>query len=302
MALQRSLMAATSMSAAVLLPAFLGLSSPANGSPEPLAPWSTNATSGWCPKVRFQVPVASCRRRPGGGHAGTTRYASSPGECFFPCNGQDPRQVPSLQVRSTLRLFDQDPDGSTRESARLKRYGHAHSGASCSAMDLTGIAALVALTGIPVSVLVAHWQKRTALQQTHALNLAARETAEAAHQAALQLQAAQAEAAHESAMAQAAANHQAALELQAAQAAAAHRSAMAQAAASHRSALEVARAQGQVEIERWTREKRSAAFEKVHASLDEFRTAFLQNTDADALARIGRDMHGLFQQSSLSVG
>ncbi|MWA08104.1 hypothetical protein [Streptomyces sp. BA2] len=198
-------------------------------------------------------------------------------------------------------------------------------------MDLTGIAALVALAGIPVSVLIAHWQKRTALQQTHALNRAARETAEAAHQAALaqaeashraaretaleqaaaahqaamaqaaanhqaalQLQAAQAEAAHESAMAQAAANHQTALELQAAQAAAAHRSAMAQAAASHRSALEVARAQDQVEIERWKREKRSAAFEKVHASLDEFRTAFLQNADTDALARIGLDMHGLF--------
>lgn len=39
-------------SAAVLLPALPGRSSPATGSPEPLAPWSTNTTSGWCPKVR----------------------------------------------------------------------------------------------------------------------------------------------------------------------------------------------------------------------------------------------------------
>ncbi|MDX3419118.1 hypothetical protein PV661_33525, partial [Streptomyces sp. MD20-1-1] len=31
----------------------------------------------------------------------------------------DPRQVPSLQVRSTLRLFDQASDNSPRESARL---------------------------------------------------------------------------------------------------------------------------------------------------------------------------------------
>ncbi|MYS09292.1 hypothetical protein GTW71_23295 [Streptomyces sp. SID6041] len=54
-------------------------------------------------------------------------------------------------------------------------------------MDIAGIAALVALVGTPVSVLVAHWQKRTALQQTHALNQAARETAEAADRAALRL-------------------------------------------------------------------------------------------------------------------
>ncbi|MEK9520525.1 hypothetical protein MIU24_14135 [Streptomyces venezuelae] len=209
-------------------------------------------------------------------------------------------------------------------------------------MDLTGIAALVALAGIPVSVLVAHWQKRTALQQTHALNQAARETADAAHQAALaqaeaghraaresaleqaaashraalaqleaahqaaltqaatahqaalELQAAHAAAAHESTMTQAAAAHQAALELQAAQSAASHRSAMAVVVANHRSALEIARAQDQVEVERWKREKRTAAFEKVHATLDEFRTAFLREADPDALGRIGFELHGLF--------
>ncbi|MGY4743840.1 hypothetical protein, partial [Streptomyces sp. ATMOS53] len=36
-----------------------------------------------------------------------------------PCSQQDPRQVPSLQVRSTLRLFDQASDSPPRESARL---------------------------------------------------------------------------------------------------------------------------------------------------------------------------------------
>ncbi len=59
------------------------------------------------------------RHRPRRGHAGTTRYACSPGECFFPCSQQDPRQVPSLQLRSTLRLFDQDMDEHSHESARL---------------------------------------------------------------------------------------------------------------------------------------------------------------------------------------
>lgn len=32
------------------------------------------------------------------------RYACSPGQHFFPCSQQDPGQVPSLQVRSTLRV------------------------------------------------------------------------------------------------------------------------------------------------------------------------------------------------------
>lgn len=46
-------------SAAVLLPALPGRSSPATSSPDPSQPWSTNATSGWCPKVFFQV-LAAC--------------------------------------------------------------------------------------------------------------------------------------------------------------------------------------------------------------------------------------------------
>lgn len=59
-------------------------------------------------------------RPPGRGQAETTRYPRSPGEYVFPCSGQAPRQVTSLQVSSTLHLFDQDPDESARDSARLK--------------------------------------------------------------------------------------------------------------------------------------------------------------------------------------
>lgn len=66
------------------------------------------------------------------GHAGTTRYARSPGKRFFPCSSQqDPRQVLSLQGRSALRLFDQGMDERAHESARLDicqagRYGRRH--------------------------------------------------------------------------------------------------------------------------------------------------------------------------------
>jgi hypothetical protein len=35
------------------------------------------------------------------------------------CDDLDPRQVPSLQVRSTLRVSDHPPDALPRESARL---------------------------------------------------------------------------------------------------------------------------------------------------------------------------------------
>lgn len=78
------------------------------------------------PALRTGRPAARPRHarppldhRPRCGHAGTTGYASSPGECFFPCSRQVPRQVPSLQVRSTLRLFDQASDTPPREIARL---------------------------------------------------------------------------------------------------------------------------------------------------------------------------------------
>jgi hypothetical protein len=44
-------------------------------------------------------------------------------ECSFPGDEQDPRQVPSSQVRGTPRLFDQVSDTHTRESARLAPKG-----------------------------------------------------------------------------------------------------------------------------------------------------------------------------------
>lgn len=62
---------------------------------------------------------SSLCHRPRRGHAGTTRCACSPGECFLPCSQQDPGQVPSLQVRGTLRLFDQGMHEYAYESARL---------------------------------------------------------------------------------------------------------------------------------------------------------------------------------------
>ncbi|MFF8573535.1 hypothetical protein ACF07W_24360 [Streptomyces sp. NPDC015140] len=65
-------------------------------------------------------------------------------------------------------------------------------------MDLSAIAALLALAGIPATLIVARWQKRTALDQ-----------AEAAHRTAMQV----ARATHESALATAEKAHDHALEL-----------------------------------------------------------------------------------------
>lgn len=170
-----------------------------------------------------------------------------------------------------------------------------------SVMDLAGIAALAALAGIPVSVLVAHWQKRTALQQTHALNQAARDTAEANHRAALAQAEAdhravreaaleQAQAAHRNALEQAQASHRLALE----QAEAAHRSAMAQAEANHRAALELQAAQARADHERWLLDARRASYDRFQECLGRFRTALLRGVGAaDALDAIIYDMHSI---------
>ncbi len=67
-------------------------------------------------------PARSPRlRRPGHGQAGRTRNACSPGERFFPCNGQDPREVPSLLVSGALQCFDQGSDGITPGDTPLGR-------------------------------------------------------------------------------------------------------------------------------------------------------------------------------------
>ncbi|BCM71053.1 hypothetical protein ACWDUC_21215 [Streptomyces tricolor] len=64
-------------------------------------------------------------------------------------------------------------------------------------MDLSGIAAVLALLGIPVSVLIARWQMRAGLAQAEANYRASLEAAEAGHRAALEV----AEANHRSALA-----------------------------------------------------------------------------------------------------
>lgn len=63
-------------------------------------------------------------------------------------------------------------------------------------MDLAGVAAVIALSGIPGSVLVGHWQRRAVLQQAESAYRAALETAEANHRTALEA----AEANHRTAM------------------------------------------------------------------------------------------------------
>ncbi|WP_217215656.1 hypothetical protein [Streptomyces sp. AC550_RSS872] len=66
-------------------------------------------------------------------------------------------------------------------------------------MDLSGVAAVLALLGIPVSVLIARWQMRATLAQAEANYRASLEVAQANHRAAVEV----AEANHRSALAQA---------------------------------------------------------------------------------------------------
>lgn len=54
-------------------------------------------------------------------------------------------------------------------------------------MDLSGVAAALALLSIPVSVLIARWQMRTALAQSEANHRAAMQLAKANHRAALEV-------------------------------------------------------------------------------------------------------------------
>jgi hypothetical protein len=55
---------------------------------------------------------------------------------------------------------------------------------SCSFMNPSGVAAILALGSIPVSVLLARWQMRTALRQAEASHRSALEVAEANHRSA----------------------------------------------------------------------------------------------------------------------
>lgn len=123
-------------------------------------------------------------------------------------------------------------------------------------MDMSGLAAVLALLGIPISVILARWQMRTALRQT-----------EAAHRTALDV----AEAARQSAVAAAKANHRSALEL----ADVNQRRALEAAEANHRRALELARNQAEADRIRWLTEARRAEYRLFQNSLAQFRRALL---------------------------
>jgi hypothetical protein len=77
-------------------------------------------------------------------------------------------------------------------------------------MDLSGIAALCALAGIPATLIVARWQKRIALEQAEANHRTALAQAEAAHRTAMEV----AEATHRNALAMAEVEYRNALGLE----------------------------------------------------------------------------------------
>lgn len=140
-------------------------------------------------------------------------------------------------------------------------------------MDLSGVAAILALLSIPTSVLIARWQMRTALAQSEANYRTALGVAEANHRAALEV----VDANHQKAMEAAEASHQRALEL---------------AAESHRSAMDVAGQQGAAEHRRWMVEARSAEYRNFENSLAEFRRAFLtHHADSDHLVDVLAELH-----------
>ncbi len=61
-------------------------------------------------------------------HAGSTRYAPSPGKCLRRQREQGPQQSPFSLVRGTFRFLDHEPDSPPRESARLgRKSGARHS-------------------------------------------------------------------------------------------------------------------------------------------------------------------------------
>lgn len=71
-------------------------------------------------------------------------------------------------------------------SFKVLRVTGAHIHVIIVAMDLSGIAAICALAGIPVTVVVARWQTRTALKQAEAAHRTALAQVEATHHHALE--------------------------------------------------------------------------------------------------------------------
>ncbi|MFE5534700.1 hypothetical protein [Streptomyces sp. NPDC056492] len=140
-------------------------------------------------------------------------------------------------------------------------------------MDLSGVAAALALLSIPASVLIARWQMGTALAQSEASHRAAMQVAEANHRASLEL----IDANHRKASEAAEANHRRALEI---------------AAESHRSAIEVVGQQENAEHRRWMVESRGAEYRNFENTLAEFRRAFLtRQTGSEHLVDVLAELH-----------
>ncbi|WP_415953799.1 hypothetical protein [Streptomyces sp. KLOTTS4A1] len=140
-------------------------------------------------------------------------------------------------------------------------------------MDLSGVAAVIALLSIPTSVLIARWQMRTALAQSEANHRAAMEVAAANHRAALAV----VDANHRKAGEAAEASHARALEL---------------AAEAHRSASEMAQQQRNSEHRRWMTESRSAEYRNFENTLAEFRRTFLAHqSDSEDLVDVLAELH-----------
>ncbi|MEU1145017.1 hypothetical protein ACFYO9_07885 [Streptomyces sp. NPDC005863] len=140
-------------------------------------------------------------------------------------------------------------------------------------MELSGIAALLALAGIPVTVVVARWQKRTALEQAEAAHHTAIEVAEANHRAAME----QAQANHRTALSVAEAAQQTALELE---------------AATHRNALRLAQKQAETEQERLRWQVRQTTYTQFQSAIDRLRRAVLaEEVMSDEMKDAYHDIH-----------
>ena len=140
-------------------------------------------------------------------------------------------------------------------------------------MDPSGIAALLALAGIPVTLVVARWQKRTALEQAEASHRTALEVAEANHRAALE----QAEANHRTALSVAEASRRSALEV---------------VKETHRNELKSAHLLADIEQERLRRQVSQTTAVQFQGAIDRFRRAVLaEAVRTDELQDYYNDIH-----------
>lgn len=142
-------------------------------------------------------------------------------------------------------------------------------------MDLSGIAALLALAGIPATLVVARWQKRAALEQAEASHRSATEVAEANHRAALE----QAEANHRTALSVAEASRRSALEV---------------VRATHQNDMEMAHRAAVIERERLMQQLSHNTAVQFQGAIDRLRRAALAETvRTDEMRDAYHDIHEL---------